>query len=43
MQQPEWVMLLTWNDYNESYIEPVDDYKKYPNGTASGAKKRPDT
>ncbi|MDR3709816.1 MAG: endo-1,3-alpha-glucanase family glycosylhydrolase [Capsulimonadaceae bacterium] len=34
VQKPEWVMLLTWNDYNESYIEPVDDYKKYPNGTA---------
>ena len=27
-------MMLTWNDYNESYFEPVDDYKKYPNGTA---------
>lgn len=37
VQSPEWVMLLTWNDYNESYIEPVDDYKKYRNGTASGA------
>jgi glucan endo-1,3-alpha-glucosidase len=33
VQKPEWVMLLTWNDYNESYIEPIDDYKKYPNGT----------
>ena len=34
VQKPEWVMLLTWNDYNESYIEPVDDYKNYPNGTS---------
>ncbi len=34
VQKPEWVMLLTWNDYNESYIEPIDDYKKYPNGTS---------
>jgi glucan endo-1,3-alpha-glucosidase len=33
IQKPEWVMLLTWNDYNESYITPVDDYRKYPNGT----------
>jgi len=33
-QKPEWVIMLTWNDYNESYIEPVDDYKKYPNGTS---------
>lgn len=37
IQKPQWVMILTWNDYNESYIEPIDDYKKYPNGTASGA------
>jgi glucan endo-1,3-alpha-glucosidase len=37
VQKPEWVMLLTWNDVNESYMEPVDDYKKYKNGTASGA------
>lgn len=33
VQKPEWVMMLTWNDYNESYIEPVDDYKKYDNGS----------
>lgn len=33
-QRPEWVMLLTWNDYNESYICPIDDYRKYPNGTS---------
>jgi glucan endo-1,3-alpha-glucosidase len=33
VQKAEWVMMLTWNDYNESYIEPVDDYKKYFNGT----------
>ncbi|HEY3329776.1 MAG TPA: endo-1,3-alpha-glucanase family glycosylhydrolase [Capsulimonadaceae bacterium] len=36
-QNADWVMMLTWNDYNESYIEPIDDYKKYPNGTAQGA------
>jgi len=35
VQKPEWVMMLTWNDYNESYMEPVDDYKKYPNGTTN--------
>jgi len=33
VQRPEWVMMLTWNDYNESYMEPIDDYKRYPNGT----------
>ncbi len=37
VQKPAWVMMLTWNDYNESYIEPIDDYKKYSNGTAQGA------
>lgn len=34
VQRPEWVMLLTWNDYNESYIVPVDDLRRYRNGTA---------
>ncbi|HEY3329777.1 MAG TPA: endo-1,3-alpha-glucanase family glycosylhydrolase [Capsulimonadaceae bacterium] len=34
VQNPEWVMMLTWNDYNESYIAPVDDYRKYRNNTA---------
>ena len=34
VQHPDWVIMLTWNDYNESYMEPVDDYRKYPNGTA---------
>lgn len=34
VQKPEWVMMVTWNDFNESYIEPIDDYKKYRNGTA---------
>lgn len=33
VQKPEWVMMLTWNDYNESYIIPVDDLHKYRNGT----------
>ena len=33
-QHPEWVMILTWNDFNESYIEPIDDYKNYPNGAS---------
>ncbi|HEY3328853.1 MAG TPA: endo-1,3-alpha-glucanase family glycosylhydrolase [Capsulimonadaceae bacterium] len=37
VQHPEWVMLLTWNDYNESYMEPIDDYKKYKNGTLQSA------
>jgi len=37
IQKPEWVIMVTWNDYNESYIEPVDDYRKYKNGTADGA------
>ena len=37
IQKPEWVMLLTWNDFNESYMEPIDDYHKYKNGTAQGA------
>ncbi|WPJ96717.1 endo-1,3-alpha-glucanase family glycosylhydrolase [Coraliomargarita algicola] len=33
IQKPEWVMMLTWNDYNESYFMPVDDLRKYRNGT----------
>ncbi len=37
VQKPEWVMILTWNDCNESYIEPVDDYRNYTNGTPKGA------
>ena len=27
--QPDWVELVTWNDYGESYICPVDDAGKY--------------
>lgn len=34
IQKPDWVMILTWNDYNESYILPIDDYRKYKNDTA---------
>jgi glucan endo-1,3-alpha-glucosidase len=24
-----WVEILTWNDFNESYIMPMDDFEKY--------------
>jgi glucan endo-1,3-alpha-glucosidase len=24
-----WVELITWNDFNESYIMPMDDFEKY--------------
>jgi glucan endo-1,3-alpha-glucosidase len=24
IQQPQWVMLVTWDDYNESYVTPAD-------------------
>jgi hypothetical protein len=34
IQKPESVMMLTWNDYNESYLTPVDDLRKFRNGTA---------
>jgi glucan endo-1,3-alpha-glucosidase len=33
VQKPEWVMMLTWNDFAESYIVPIDDYRKYSNST----------
>ena len=33
VQKPDWVIMLTWNDFNESYVQPVDDYRKYANGT----------
>ena len=34
VQKSESVMMLTWNDYNESYFLPVDDLRKFHNGTA---------
>ncbi len=33
VQKPESVTMLTWNDYNESYIIPVDNIAKYRNGS----------
>lgn len=33
-QDPEWIEVLTWNDFNESYMMPIDDFTKYnPGGT----------
>jgi len=28
-QHPEWIEMVTWNDFNESYISPIDDPYKY--------------
>jgi len=36
-QHPEWVEIVTWNDFNETYISPIDDaYKHWPNFTSAG-------
>lgn len=35
-QKPEWVELVTWNDWDEgSYFSPIDDISKYWNYNAS--------
>ncbi len=32
VSHPEWVELITWNDFIEgSYVSPIDDPNKYPN------------
>lgn len=33
VQKPQWVIMVTWNDFAESYIVPIDDHRKYCNDT----------
>jgi len=38
-QHPEWVELITWNDFNESYISPIyDAYSYWPHFDAEVGK-----
>ena len=35
-QRPNWVEIVTWNDYEESYISPISAAEKFANWPAAG-------